>query len=619
MHVYFRFVKMGSQQFCLRWNNHHSNLQSMACESLDNEEFVDATISCEGHSVKVHKLILSACSPLFKSIFAANPNKHPFIVLLSDVCYSDLKAILNFMYNGEINVSQRMFHLSAIEATKVAGHILRAGTAEPVYWLAASGLFTSDKLPRLLKAAERLNVKGLAEVAQEDQSNIGKFPDVNSGRQTDSPQFVANSVNNISNSINKRKKRQRRNSSDVESNLNQPSSKKQDIIPKVSESLKIKSSSPKACDKSDNIPISADSLMSSVQMKNSHNVSPQSTRNGTAQKNQHLPSNVILPSQETLKAESSSPTPEVISSDEILQDSNSNQEYILEPETLMEQAIAKKEIPYFIKTKNSSVIGGLINLLMAISLSSRDNLMNISTGETTQSMELIDARQKGLDALEKTEKSKAKKVDPVKLKTFVEKKKEATSTTADQRATFDKNQNDIQVVNMEMPLDEQPRDPGPSQDSSVIYQDFNCQKGDWLLNTWYRAKRGPKAAWSDEVMQQAVHEVIVKGTPYKEAAALYKIPLPTLYKYASKKYYGAHIPEISPTQAGNSGTNLFKARQPKRNWSDEAMRQALTMITAGGWDIKQTSQTYNIPLRTLYYHLKKVRNDSSSRPVVYQI
>ncbi|KAG1661374.1 Protein bric-a-brac 2 [Nymphon striatum] len=611
MHVYFRFVKMGSQQFCLRWNNHHSNLQSMACESLDNEEFVDATISCEGHSVKVHKLILSACSPLFKSIFAANPNKHPFIVLLSDVCYSDLKAILNFMYNGEINVSQ-------------------------------------DKLPRLLKAAERLNVKGLAEVAQEDQSNIGKFPDVNSGRQTDSPQFVANSVNNISNSINKRKKRQRRNSSDVESNLNQPSSKKQDIIPKVSESLKIKSSSPKACDKSDNIPISADSLMSSVQMKNSHNVSPQSTRNGTAQKNQHLPSNVILPSQETLKAESSSPTPEVISSDEILQDSNSNQEYILEPETLMEQAIAKKEvsiyyiilcgghlfffffflkkllshvivIPYFIKTKNSSVIGGLINLLMAISLSSRDNLMNISTGETTQSMELIDARQKGLDALEKTEKSKAKKVDPVKLKTFVEKKKEATSTTADQRATFDKNQNDIQVVNMEMPLDEQPRDPGPSQDSSVIYQDFNCQKGDWLLNTWYRAKRGPKAAWSDEVMQQAVHEVIVKGTPYKEAAALYKIPLPTLYKYASKKYYGAHIPEISPTQAGNSGTNLFKARQPKRNWSDEAMRQALTMITAGGWDIKQTSQTYNIPLRTLYYHLKKVRNDSSSRPVVYQI
>ncbi|KAG1664752.1 hypothetical protein GQR58_019681 [Nymphon striatum] len=54
---------------------------------------------------------------------------------------------------------------------------------------------------------------------------------------------------------------------------------------------------------------------------------------------------------------------------------------------------------------------------------SSDNFMNISTGETTQSVELIDARQRGLDALEKTEESKAKKVDPVKLKTFVEKTK----------------------------------------------------------------------------------------------------------------------------------------------------------------------------------------------------
>lgn len=70
----------------------------------------------------------------------------------------------------------------------------------------------------------------------------------------------------------------------------------------------------------------------------------------------------------------------------------------------------------------------------------------------------------------------------------------------------------------------------------LVSTDFNCQKSDWFLNTWYRAKRGPKAAWSDEVMQKAVHEVIVKGTPYKEAATLYKIPLPTLYKYASKKY-----------------------------------------------------------------------------------
>ena len=47
-------------------------------------------------------------------------------------------------------------------------------------------------------------------------------------------------------------------------------------------------------------------------------------------------------------------------------------------------------------------------------------LMNISTRQTTHSLELVQAKEKGLDALERTEKTNAKKVVPVKLKTFVE-------------------------------------------------------------------------------------------------------------------------------------------------------------------------------------------------------
>lgn len=50
-------------------------------------------------------------------------------------------------------------------------------------------------------------------------------------------------------------------------------------------------------------------------------------------------------------------------------------------------------------------------------------LMNISTGQTTQSLELVDAKKKGLDALERAEQANADKVTPVKLKTFVEKTK----------------------------------------------------------------------------------------------------------------------------------------------------------------------------------------------------
>lgn len=68
----------------------------------------------------------------------------------------------------------------------------------------------------------------------------------------------------------------------------------------------------------------------------------------------------------------------------------------------------------------------------------------------------------------------------------------------------------------------------------LVSTDFNLQRTE--ASPWFRAKRGPKAAWSDDMMMQAIHDVIVKGVPYKDVAALYRIPLPTLYKYASKKF-----------------------------------------------------------------------------------
>jgi len=40
-----------------------------------------------------------------QQIFEKNPCKHP-IVILKDVSYSDLKSVVSFIYNGEINVSQ---------------------------------------------------------------------------------------------------------------------------------------------------------------------------------------------------------------------------------------------------------------------------------------------------------------------------------------------------------------------------------------------------------------------------------------------------------------------------------------------------------------------------------
>lgn len=57
---------MGSQRFCLRWNNHQSNLLSVFDQLLHDEAFVDVTLAVEGQFLRAHKMVLSACSPYFQ-------------------------------------------------------------------------------------------------------------------------------------------------------------------------------------------------------------------------------------------------------------------------------------------------------------------------------------------------------------------------------------------------------------------------------------------------------------------------------------------------------------------------------------------------------------------------
>lgn len=110
------------QQFCLRWNNYQSNLTNVFDQLLQNESFVDVTLACDGHSIKAHKMVLSACSPYFQSLFFENPCQHP-IVIMRDIKWPELKAAVEFMYKGEINVSQEQIGplLRVAESLKIRG------------------------------------------------------------------------------------------------------------------------------------------------------------------------------------------------------------------------------------------------------------------------------------------------------------------------------------------------------------------------------------------------------------------------------------------------------------------------------------------------------------------
>ncbi|XP_076038979.1 uncharacterized protein LOC143024084 isoform X5 [Oratosquilla oratoria] len=126
-------IAMGSDQhFCLRWNNFHSNIATSFEHLRDHEDFVDVTLACEGRSLKAHKVVLSACSPYFRNLLKQNPCQHP-IIILRDVSFADVSALLSFVYQGEVYVSQ-------------------------------------DRLSTFLRTAEMLHIKGLTEQNQQQHA-----------------------------------------------------------------------------------------------------------------------------------------------------------------------------------------------------------------------------------------------------------------------------------------------------------------------------------------------------------------------------------------------------------------------------------------------------------------
>lgn len=101
------------QHFCLRWNNHASNFTEVMERLLQQDALTDVTLACEGQIFKAHQTVLSACSPYFENVLVKNTHPHP-IIFMKDIKSSEMKALLNFMYRGEVNVSQVICYSNCI-------------------------------------------------------------------------------------------------------------------------------------------------------------------------------------------------------------------------------------------------------------------------------------------------------------------------------------------------------------------------------------------------------------------------------------------------------------------------------------------------------------------------
>lgn len=111
-----------SEKFCLRWNDFESNISGAFRELREDKDFFDVTLACDDEQLQAHKVILSACSPFFRTVLRRNRHEHP-LLYLKGVKYADLVSVLNFMYHGEVNVAQEELNsfLAVAEDLKVKG------------------------------------------------------------------------------------------------------------------------------------------------------------------------------------------------------------------------------------------------------------------------------------------------------------------------------------------------------------------------------------------------------------------------------------------------------------------------------------------------------------------
>jgi len=127
---------MTQEEFLLKWNDHHASFFTIVEDLCRTEQLCDVTLACGGQVFETHKLILSVCSPYFRTLLNSRPDKHP-IVYLKDVNPKHLEQLLSYMYRGEINVLQ-------------------------------------EDLGPLIETARGLQIKGLADAGNSDNSSNSK-------------------------------------------------------------------------------------------------------------------------------------------------------------------------------------------------------------------------------------------------------------------------------------------------------------------------------------------------------------------------------------------------------------------------------------------------------------
>ena len=113
--VYFIFM----EKFCLNWNDFKQNASNAFNQLRNDNDLIDVTlVSDEGEHIRAHKVVLSTSSDFFKDALKKAKHTNP-LIFLSGFNSKVLVNVLDYMYNGEVNLYQEEIDVFLQSAQKL--------------------------------------------------------------------------------------------------------------------------------------------------------------------------------------------------------------------------------------------------------------------------------------------------------------------------------------------------------------------------------------------------------------------------------------------------------------------------------------------------------------------
>ena len=90
--------------FSFTWNDFQQNIVSSVIKLVQDSNFSDVTIACDGsHHIQAHKIVLAASSRVLGDLLKQCNQPNPLIII-SGTQPSTLNSILDFIYYGEVRI-----------------------------------------------------------------------------------------------------------------------------------------------------------------------------------------------------------------------------------------------------------------------------------------------------------------------------------------------------------------------------------------------------------------------------------------------------------------------------------------------------------------------------------